>query len=148
MCSILNNNRYHLHDEPVTGPTHPKQPYDTCINLILNQGKSKDTTQLMEGYSVKNLEATPLERPQDREATATNADINEGDTRRFAGDTSSHPTTAATSVGTMAGLDEWLSQYMHEYITKQLANEKQKEVIEILFATQTENTEDEALVSA
>ena len=107
MSSILNNTHY--------------PPYDTCINLVPDQDKSKDITQLMEGHSVENQEATPLHmgllyqgttpmgRPQDKEATATNADINEGDTRSFVGDTNSHPVTTTTSVGTMASLDEWLS---------------------------------------
>ena len=46
MSSILNNTHY--------------PPYDTCINLVPDQDKSKDTIQLMEGHSVKNQEATPL----------------------------------------------------------------------------------------
>ena len=46
MSSILNNAHY--------------PPYDTCINLVPDQDKFKDTTQVMEGHSVENQEATPL----------------------------------------------------------------------------------------
>ena len=121
MSSILNNDHY--------------PPYGKCINLVSDQDKSKDTIQLMEGHPVENQEATPLHmgllyqgttpmgRPQDKEATATSADINEGDTRSFVGDTNSHTVTA-----TMAGLDEWLNKYMHDHITKQVPNKEQKEV--------------------